>query len=254
MVDSERSVPLSVRSQTRGDPSVCVVVPAFNEAESINGVIADIESHFPSATIVVVDDASTDDTGAAARATGHTVLGLPVNLGIGGAVQTGLKYAAERGFDIAVQVDGDGQHPADQITQLLEPILEGRADVVIGSRFLRDGGYKSSPTRRVGIKVIERMTSLLVGKRITDNTSGFRAFNRKALLFLSNYYSQDFPEPEAVIELSRNGFTITEVPVVMRERRAGKSSIRAGRSLYYITKVLMADLIAFSRRPVHGDS
>ncbi|PWB74592.1 glycosyl transferase family 2 [candidate division GN15 bacterium] len=231
-----------------GQPSICAVIPAFNESGNIGGVIADIRSHDRGNCIVVVDDGSSDATAEIAQALGVTVLRLPVNLGIGGAVQTGLKYAAANGFDTAFQFDGDGQHLAGELPNLLAPVLGGSADVAIGSRF-RSGRseYRCSFTRRIGIRVISQITSLLIGQRITDPTSGFRAYNRRALEFLANEYPQDYPEPEAIIALSRNGFSIQEVPVAMKARAEGKSSIGALGACYYMTKVLLAILVASIR-------
>jgi glycosyltransferase involved in cell wall biosynthesis len=223
-------------------PRIVVIVPAFNEERNIAGVIEAINVHDRDLEIVVVNDGSTDGTEAVARATGKaSVLSLPVNLGIGGAVQTGFMYAAESGHDIAVQIDGDGQHNPWEVQKLVEPILAGEADVVIGSRFCeKRTGFKSTFARRVGIKIFEVVSSLLIGQRITDNTSGFRAYNRRAIEFLSTRYPQDYPEPEAVILLGKGGFTLREVFVTMSERKGGLSSISGLASLYYMTKVLLA--------------
>lgn len=229
---------------------ICAIVPAYNEEHNIGPVIDDIRNHQPQINIVVINDASRDKTEAIVRERGATVLSLPINLGIGGAVQTGLIYARDAGFDLAIQFDGDGQHLASEIEKILTPVIEGQADVVIGSRFLDAGGYKSRFVRRIGIRIFQMVNSLMVGSRITDNTSGFRAYNRRAIAFLARYYPQDYPEPEAVIDLYRNRFRIREVSVVMRERASGDSSIRLSRSLYYMVKCLMANLIAFSRKPI----
>jgi len=229
---------------------ICAIIPAYNEEKNITAVVEDIRAHQPHLKIVVVNDASQDKTGETVREMGETVLDLPINLGIGGAVQTGLIYARDYGFDFAIQFDGDGQHLASEIEKILIPVIEGKADVVIGSRFLDAGGYKSRFMRRIGIRIFQTVNSLMVGSKITDNTSGFRAYNRKAIAFLASYYPQDYPEPEAVIELHRNRFRIREVPVQMRERASGDSSIRLSRSLYYMIKCLIADFIAFSRKPV----
>ena len=229
---------------------ICAIIPAYNEEHNIGPVIEDIRKHQPHIKIVVINDASRDKTEVVVRQMGATVLSLPINLGIGGAVQTGLIYARDAGFDFAIQFDGDGQHLAAEIDKILTPVIEGKADVVIGSRFLDAGGYRSRFVRRIGIRIFQMVNSLMVGSKITDNTSGFRAYNHKAIAFLARYYPQDYPEPEAVIELYRNRFRIREVPVVMRERASGDSSIRLSRSLYYMVKCLMANLIAFSRTPI----
>lgn len=229
---------------------MCAIVPAWNEAANLPGVIEDIRRHQPAMQIVVVNDCSTDSTAAVAAALGVTVLNLPINLGIGGAVQTGLKYARDNGCTLAIQFDGDGQHLGSQIEKIIGPVQAGEADVVIGSRFLGDSEYRSGFARRSGIRVLQWLNSWLVGSRITDNTSGFRAFNRAAIEFLADYYSQDYPEPQAVIELYRNRFTLLEVPVLMTRRTYGTSSIPSHKSLYYMFKVIMANTIAFTRKPV----
>jgi glycosyltransferase involved in cell wall biosynthesis len=231
-------------------PRIAAIIPAFNEAENIGRVIDEIRKHQPDIKIVVINDASSDDTGAIAGESGETVLSLPFNLGIGGAVQTGLRYANENGYETAVQVDGDGQHVPEEIEKLLGPILAGEADVVIGSRFLGHGDFRSSISRKLGIRIIGLINSILVGAKVTDNTSGFRAYSRSAIAFLSEHYPQDYPEPVAVVELFRNRFRVVEVPVRMRERVRGTSSIGAINSVYYMIKVVIANLIAFSRRPV----
>lgn len=229
---------------------IAAIIPAYNEEANIRKVIRDIKSQDIEIKVIVVNDCSTDNTERIVREEGETVLNLPSNLGIGGAVQTGMRYAHERGYEIAVQVDGDGQHPASEIKSLIEPIEAGEADVVIGSRFLGKGDFQSSFARRIGIRIISMVNSILVGQRISDNTSGFRAFNRKAIDFLSEHYPQDYPEPVAVVELFRNGFRIREVPVRMREREGGESSISFISSIYYMIKVLTASLVAFTRKPV----
>ncbi len=234
-------------------PRVLIIIPAYNESENIGRVIGDIREHQPDVELVVINDCSSDDTEAVVIAAGETVLSLPYNLGIGGAVQTGLRYARDRGFDIALQVDGDGQHPASEIEKTIAPIVSGEADVVIGSRFLGEGEFKSSFSRRIGIKIISLFNSILTGMKITDNTSGFRAYDKAAISFLADHYPQDYPEPVAVIELFRNGFRIREVPAVMREREAGTSSIGPLGSIYYMIKVIVANLIAFSRKPVNRE-
>lgn len=231
-------------------PRIVVIIPAYNEEASVGRVIAEINECQPDIDIVVVNDASTDNTESTVREAGQTVLSLPYNLGIGGAVQTGLRYAFERGFDIAVQVDGDGQHIPAEIGKLIGPVLDDQADVVIGSRFLGAADFRSSVARKIGIRVISFINSFLVGSKVTDNTSGFRAYNRKAIAFLSKHYPQDYPEPVAVVELFRNRFRVVEVPARMRERSGGSSSIGVLNSIYYMIKVIVANFIAFSRKPV----
>ncbi len=232
------------------DRTVCIIVPAYNEAAAIVRTVADLVSHRPGDVVVVVNDCSTDDTESLARETTATVLSLPYNLGIGGAVQTGLKYALEAGHRVAVQFDGDGQHLAEEINTIVEPVRAGEADVVIGSRFIGKTSYKPPLFRRLGIAVLGLTNRLLTGQPIADNTSGFRACNREALTFLAEFYPQDYPEPQAVVELIKNGFRVIEVPVCMRERQTGGSSIGALSSIYYMTKVLLSNVVASSRRPV----
>lgn len=233
---------------SRGE--VCIVIPCHNEAACIRGVLDSLRRSQPEASLVVVNDCSTDATGEVlAGESGITVLTLPVNLGIGGAVQTGLMYAARNGFRYAVKFDGDGQHPADLVDELLAPIREGRADLVIGSRFLGDvNGFKSTSMRRVGIRFFRCLNSALVGRRMTDNTSGFRAYSREALIFAEEHYpSFDYPEPEEVVLMSRNGFRILEIPTPMRERSGGVSSINFWKSAYFMVKVFFSVVVAALR-------
>nr|WP_279342343.1 glycosyltransferase family 2 protein [Geotalea sp. SG265] len=241
-------------SQPKQD-TVLVIVPAFNEEANIAGVIAELKSCNVDLDILVINDGSTDNTSAVAAGTGQAlVLDLPKNLGIGGAVRTGFKFASRQGYQTAIQFDGDGQHIAAEIHKLLTPLKEYRAHMVIGSRFLGNhDGFRSTFIRRIGIKVFQIVNSLLIGQLITDNTSGFRAYDRKAIEFLARWYPVDYPEPEAVILLGRNGLMITEKPVLMRERRDGSSSIAGVISVYYMLKVLLAVLMTALRKPViHG--
>ncbi len=236
----EQSPPLTIR--------ICAIIPAYNEETNIAVTLNDLRVHHPEIVAVVVDDASTDNTRAAARLPGVTVLTPAVNLGIGGAVQTGLKYALAQQFDMAVQFDGDGQHMAAEIDGLMSPIVRGEADVVCGSRFTMDQEVHIGWFRRLGIWLLRREVSLLTGRRFTDPTSGFRAYGRKAIEFLATSYPQDYPEPESLVELHRNGFRLQEVPVQMRPRRGGQSSIGRLDSAYYMTKVMLAVIIAATRR------
>ncbi len=220
---------------------VLVIIPAYNEAANIVQVIAALHAEFPVADLLVVNDGSADQTGRLAEETGLArVIDLPCNLGIGGAVQTGFIFAVGHGYDAVLQFDGDGQHLAAEIPSLLEPICRDEADVVIGSRFFsKNRGYQSSPLRRVGIRIFSLLNFLLVRQKITDNTSGFRAYNRKAFAFLAESYPADFPEPEAVLMLGKNGFRLLEVESRMRERQGGRSSIRGFTGAYYMLKVLL---------------
>lgn len=227
------------------------MIPAFNEQDAIASTIRNLRDAIPDIDILVINDGSTDETSLVARATQNAiVIDLPCNLGIGGAVQTGFMYAAQHGYDIAIQFDADGQHIAEEIGTLLEPIDLGHADVVIGSRFLETRSFRSSVIRRMGIFIFYVVNSVLIKQAITDNTSGFRAYNRRAISFLAKHYPMDYPEPEAVILLGRNGFRLKEVAVRMQERQGGVSSITAYRSIYYMVKVLLAILITYFREPV----
>jgi glycosyltransferase involved in cell wall biosynthesis len=224
------------------------IVPAFNEEHTVARVIAEIRAFDPGFAIVVVDDGSTDRTAVVAERLGVQVLRLPFNLGIGGAVQTGYQYALDNGFELAVQVDGDGQHNPQEIARLVDPILEGKADMVVGTRFVEGGGYRGTRLRRVGIHLFAGVVSLMVGQRVTDTTSGFRAVNRKGIRLFAADYPHDYPEVEATVLLARHRLRMVEVPVVMRIRETGSSSITALRSVYYMVKVLLALFIGLFRR------
>ena len=224
------------------------IVPAHNEEGSLRTIVEEIQAAEPQLDIVVVNDGSTDGTARVAAAAGVAVVNLPFNVGIGGAVQTGYQFALKHGFEIAIQVDGDGQHDPREIGQVLEPILDGRADLVVGTRFVEGGGYRGTRLRRVGIRIFAAVVSLLVGQRVSDTTSGFRAVNRKALKLFAAEYPHDYPEVESIVLLSRAHLRMLEVPVEMRVRETGNSSITAMRSAYYMIKVLLALFIGMFRR------
>jgi glycosyltransferase involved in cell wall biosynthesis len=227
------------------------IVPAFNEQDAVGRVIEEIRAYDDGFEIVVVDDGSTDNTALTARAHGAHVVRLPFNLGIGGAVQTGFRFAYENGFDLAVRLDGDGQHDASQLGLVLAPVLDGSVDIAVGSRYLERGnGYRSSATRRLGIRILARTVSLLTRQRITDPTSGFQALNRKAITLFAADYPHDYPEVEALVLLLRHRLRLCEVPVAMRPRAAGRSSIRTLSSVYYMVKVLLALFVGTFRRRV----
>lgn len=229
-----------------------VIVPAYNEADNIGRVIEDLQGAACGLDILVVNDGSSDGTSEVARRYEDVVVvDLPKNLGIGGAVQTGFKYAARRGYLRAMQFDGDGQHLAGEVPKLLNMLATTASNMVIGSRFIgHNSGFRSTFVRRLGIRVFEALNSLLIRQRITDNTSGFRLYDRRAIEFLAVHYPVDYPEPEAVILLGKNGFRLAEVAVEMRERHSGGSSIAGIRGLYYMIKVVLAVLMTALRRPL----
>ncbi len=244
------------RPSDRAATRILCIVPALNEATTIASVVSDIRSAGFGADILVVDDGSTDGTRAVASGLGVDVARMPFNVGIGGAVQTGLIWAAERGYPMAVQVDGDGQHVAAEIDQLASTMAASHANVVIGSRFLREPTFKSSAARRSGMRVLSALVSALSGQRFTDTTSGFRLYDASAIAYLSVNYPEDYPEVEAILALCRAGFVVTEVHVEMRERTGGRSSITSFRAVYYMFKVTLALFIEMLRRkpPVGSDA
>ncbi|RJQ43039.1 MAG: glycosyltransferase family 2 protein [Gaiellales bacterium] len=223
------------------------IIPAHNEADSIAGVIDDIRAH-TGADIVVVNDGSTDRTPEIALEKGAELLNMPFNLGIGSTMQTGFKFAYGQGYDIAVQVDGDGQHDAAELPALIQPLLDGECDMVLGSRYLRETGYSGSAGRRVGTAIFSRILSLMLRQRLTDATSGFRAINGSVIELFAHDYPRDYPEVEALLQVHMARFRIREIPVRMRERGGGRSSINTFRSIYYMVKVLLALAVVMSRK------
>lgn len=219
-----------------------IIVPAYQEEANILRVLEDIRAHIPQAAIVVVNDGSTDQTAILARGAGVKVLNHPFNMGIGAAVQTGFKYAYGHGYSEALQIDGDYQHPAQEGPRLLAVLSEEKADLVIGSRFLQFTGYRGSWLRRTGNRLFQWVNILVIGQKIIDNTSGFRAYSRRAIEILAHTYLGEYPEPESISYLKTLGCTIIEVPVQMRNRPGGKSSITPLRSIYYMVRVLTSIL------------
>ena len=222
---------------------VLAIVPAFNEERSLPAVLAGLRRSSPGVDVCVVDDGSADGTAAVARSLGATLLPLPLNLGIGGAVQAGYRWARDHGYDVAVQVDGDGQHDTSYLPALVAEVAGGRSDLVVGSRFAGPrvaGAFRSTWSRRAGIRYLSAMLRLRCGARVSDPTSGFRAAGRRAIELFAGTYPPDYPEPESIAVAARAGLRVTEVPVRMSERLHGESSIGLGQSFYYLVKVSMA--------------
>lgn len=225
-----------------------IIIPAYNESENIENTVKDIQKKAPDFDYVIINDCSGDNTRQICEANGFNIVNLPVNLGIGGAVQTGYKYACRYGYDIAVQVDGDGQHDPAFLNEMAETLIKEEADMLIGSRFLEKEGFQSSKIRRVGISYFTWLIKLLTGKKITDPTSGLRMINRKLIEIFAESYPRDYPEPESVVHVIKLKKKVVEIPVVMRERQGGSSSIRFFSSIYYMIKVTIAILTEKMRR------
>lgn len=222
---------------------VLVIIPAYNEEKSIEKVVENLKNNYPQYDYLIVNDGSTDRTEEICREKNYNFVTLPVNLGIGGGVQTGYMYAVKNDYDIAIQTDGDGQHNPEYIEKLIEPIVKGEADMTIGSRFIEKEGFQTSFMRRMGINIIKGVIKMCCGVTIKDNTSGFRASSKELTKYFSENYAQDYPEPEAIVTSVLNGYTVKEVPVVMNEREEGVSSINAAKSVYYMIKVSLALMI-----------
>lgn len=235
-------------SDQKYPPRVLVIIPAYNEEKSVVSVAEQAKASYPNVDVLVINDKSTDRTEQVLREHRINHISLPTNLGIGGAVQTGFMYARDHGYDIAIQVDGDGQHPPQQIPTLIDALLEKQDDFVIGSRYLHKQQIVSSRARWIGGGVLSGSIFLLTRKLVTDPTSGFRAYSRKVIEYTSWSYPQEYPEPISVIELLENGFTMVEVPVQMKEREFGKSSITGLKTMFYMIKVIFAIFIAKLRR------
>ena len=233
---------------------ILLFIVAYNEEKSLPGLIRELREKIGPASsaceMIVVDDGSTDSTRQAAGDLGMKVVRHPVNLGIGAAEQTGLLYASKNNFDVAVRIDGDGQHPPESIAGLLEEVVSGRVDLAVGSRFVRSStnGFKSTRLRRIGIKYFSALCFMLTGKMIKDPTSGFRCFGRDSIELLTEIPPADFPEVETFIEVVRCGLRVGEVAAPFRSRKGGASSIKFHHSIYYMIKVTMAVLVAGLRR------
>jgi len=235
-------------------PRVLVIIPAFNEAESLESVLRSIRTLTPDYDVLVVNDGSVDATSRIARSVeGVKVVDLPFNLGIGGAMQTGYKYALRNGYDIAVQCDADGQHPASRIPDLVRHVEAGDADIIIGSRYVAETGYAPSMGRRVGKSILSRIVDAIVGGGITDTTSGFRAANRRVISVFARDYPDDYPEAEALVILHKSGLKAAETPVEMLPRQGGTSSISPRHAFYYMVKVGLAIFVDVFRKHTGGD-
>lgn len=233
------------------DARILVIIPAYNEEKTIAQVVRNIASAAPMVDVVVINDGSRDRTSAEARRVGAPVLDLPCNLGIGGAMQTGYVYAHREGYDIAIQIDADGQHDPRFIGTLVEPILAGQSDMVIGSRYVEKTDYQGALTRRLGSWVFTGLLKVLTGLTIYDSTSGFRAVNKGIIRSFAECYPQDYPEVDVIVRLRKNGFRLLELPVEMHERKGGQSSITAFKSVYYMIKVSLS-LVINSLKPRTG--
>ncbi len=231
--------------------NIALVIPCYNEQDSVVNLYYEIKqlptnSNY-TLTPIFVNDCSTDNTQQILEINKFTHLNLIVNLGIGGAVQTGFMYALNSGFDIAIQMDGDGQHPPTELFKIIHPLINNQADVVIGSRYITNEGYQSSFTRRVGINYFKWLNKILTNTTINDSTSGYRALNKKSLEIVANYYPDEYPEPEAIVLYALNNLKIVEVPVLMKERQSGTSSINTLNSIYYMFKVTFGILFLYIR-------
>jgi glycosyltransferase involved in cell wall biosynthesis len=234
---------------------ILVIIPCYNEAENIARVVKNLQAVAARQALpgtvdyLVVNDCSTDESAAICASEGFSYISLPVNLGIGGGVQSGYLYAAQNGYDIAVQMDGDGQHDPAYLASVVGPVARGEVDMCVGSRFITKEGFQTSAMRRAGIRLLSGLIRLLCGVRVLDVTSGFRATGRRLTEFFARNYAQDYPEPEAIISAVLNGFRVGEAPVVMAERMGGTSSISPLRSVYYMVKVSIALVVYRLTRP-----
>lgn len=222
---------------------ILLIIPAYNEEENIESVVNNLIQNYPQYDYVVINDGSQDCTEEICMRNHYNLLSLSINLGIGGAVQTGYRYALRNHYDIAIQLDGDGQHDIAYVEKLVQPILDGKADITIGSRFIEKLGFQSSATRRMGISFLSGWIHILCFHKVKDVTSGFRAVNQKFIKIYAENYPSDYPEPEAIVAAIMHRGIIEEVPVIMKERMAGSSSINLKKSIYYMIKVTLAILV-----------
>ena len=220
-----------------------LIIPAFNEEESLMATLGEVRQHLPGLRVVVINDGSEDRTASVARHAGAVVLDLPCNLGVGGAVQTGFQYAYEKGYRFVIRCDGDGQHGPAEIPKLIDTMNRGDVDLVIGSRFLGESEYTSTYLRHCGIRVLAAALSITCRQRVTDPTSGFQMINRRLMRCFAASYPVEYPEPEALAQLRRQGYDFVEVAVPFRERQAGESSIAGWGTFYFLVKVCLALLV-----------
>lgn len=236
-------------------PRILIIMPAHNEAQNLPAVFGELRQFVPDMDVVLIDDYSSDDTAAVAASLGAHVVSLPCNLGYGGAVQTGFKYAVERGYDYGVMLDADGQHDPACIPALLEPVLQGKADVAIGSRFLGSMEYKTTWSKRKGMSIFAAVVTRFAHRPVTDPTSGFQALNREVLEFFArDNYPSDYPDADTLLLLNYAGFRAVEVPVRMRGRIAGLSMHRSWKVFYYIFKVFLSIFIVLLRQKTRGNA
>lgn len=227
-----------------------IIIPVYNEEYNIKKVIEDLKKEIEFKLLLINDGSSDKTTTVVKEENRVNIINLPYNLGIGGAVQTGFQYAHKNNYNMVIRMDGDGQHKADQIKKILQPILNRKADVIIGSRFLDNSSKNTTFIRRVGQAIISLLVSLIARQRITDSTSGFRCYNEKALNLLNQYYPVDYPEPEEIIFLKKNGIKIREIAVLMKQREEGESSLTTIKSFYYMIKVTLSIFINIFRSPI----
>jgi len=237
-------------SAERGAQRRIAIVPAYNEEANIGRLLDELRAFDAELEVVVISDGSVDRTADVAAERGAHVVRLPFNLGIGGAVQTGFRFAWENGYELVVRLDGDGQHDPSELPKVLAPVLAGDADIVVGSRFIGEDSYRSTASRRIGIRLLAAIVSIIARQRVTDATSGFQALNRKALELFAADYPHDYPEVEGMVMTIKHRLRLCEVPVTMREREHGRSSITTLRSIYYMAKVLVALFVGLFRRRV----
>jgi glycosyltransferase involved in cell wall biosynthesis len=222
---------------------ILVIIPAYNEEKNIVSVVESLQKKCPNVDYVIINDCSKDSTEQILKEKNFNYISLPINLGIGGGVQTGYRYASDNDYDIAIQIDGDGQHDPQYIEKLVQPIFNNEAQMVIGSRFIEKEGFQTSFMRRLGINILKNLIKICCGETITDTTSGFRATSKELTKRFADTYAQDYPEPEAIIDCVLNGYKVKEVPVIMHERKEGESSINATKSIYYMIKVSLAIIL-----------